>query len=202
MNFIHVDHHIIGGVPPLLMSWSFLQNLVRSGSYLWISGTEFGNWHVIPFRSLHILCFHFLLAFDLWPCRYPKIQQTKMLVTCQSFGDWFLFGLVWQYSSIQKNIIKVGSKPWILTCSCLITLSLPFYTDPDSKRELNFCNGYLSLLYFWTNRWTFFCSPISNLKSPTLFCKRNNVKKCSYCRINYSDLFRSNNLVVVKNIKL
>ena len=26
------------------------------------------------------------------PC--PKIQQTKMLVTCQRFGDWFLFGLV------------------------------------------------------------------------------------------------------------
>ena len=40
----------------------------------------------------------------------PKIQQTKMLVTCQRFGDLFLFGLVWQYSSIQKNIMKVGSK--------------------------------------------------------------------------------------------
>ena len=25
-----------------------------------------------------------------------KIQQTKMLVTCQRFGDVFLFGLVWQ----------------------------------------------------------------------------------------------------------
>ena len=71
-----------------------------------------------------------------------------MLVTCQRFGDLFLFGLVWQYSSIQKNIIKVGSKSWILTCSCYITLSLPFYTYPASKRELNFCNGYLSLLYF------------------------------------------------------
>ena len=46
-----------------------------------------------------------------------KIQQTKMLVTCQRFGDLLLFGLVWQYSSIQKNIIKVGSKSWILTCS-------------------------------------------------------------------------------------
>ena len=80
---------------------------------------------------------------------YPKIQQTKMLVTCQRFSDWFLFGLVWQYSSIQKNIIKVGAKSWMLTCSCHITLSLPFYTDPDSKRELNFCNCYLSLLYFW-----------------------------------------------------
>ena len=78
-----------------------------------------------------------------------KIQQTKMLVRCQRVGDWFLFGLVWQYSSIQKNIIKVGAKSWMLTCSCHITLSLPFYTDPDSKRELSFCNGYLSLLYFW-----------------------------------------------------
>ena len=28
-----------------------------------------------------------------------KIQQTKMLVTCQRFDDLFLFGLVWQYSS-------------------------------------------------------------------------------------------------------
>ena len=39
-----------------------------------------------------------------------KIQQTKMLVTCQRFVDLFLFGLIWQYSSNQKNIIKVGSK--------------------------------------------------------------------------------------------
>ena len=29
---------------------------------------------------------------------YPKIQQTKMLVTYQRFGDLFLFGLVLQYS--------------------------------------------------------------------------------------------------------
>merc|ERR1712051_897614 len=89
-------------------------------------------------------------GYTKWPT--PKIQQTKMLVTCQRFGDWFLFGLVWQYSSIQKNIIKVGTKSWLLTCSCHITLSLPFYTDPDQKRELNFCNGYLSLLYFCTYR--------------------------------------------------
>ena len=44
----------------------------------------------------------------------PKIQQTKMLVTCQRFGDWFLFGLVWPYSSNQKNIMKVGSKSLLL----------------------------------------------------------------------------------------
>ena len=47
----------------------------------------------------------------------PKIQQTKMLVTCQRFGDWFLFGMVWPYSSNQKNIMKVGSKSLLLTCS-------------------------------------------------------------------------------------
>ena len=35
-----------------------------------------------------------------------KIQQTKMLVTCQSFGDLFLFGLVWQYSSVQTKYNK------------------------------------------------------------------------------------------------
>ena len=91
----------------------------------------------------------FFLLFSFFILSHSKIQQTKILVTCQRFGDLFLFGLVWQYSSIQKNIIKVGSKSWILTCSCYITLSLPFYTYPASKRELNFCNGYLSLLYFW-----------------------------------------------------
>ena len=47
----------------------------------------------------------------------PKIQQTKMLVTSQRFGDCFLFGLVWPYSSNQKNIMKVGSKSLLLTCS-------------------------------------------------------------------------------------
>ena len=138
-----------------------------------------------------------------------------MLVTCQRFGDLFLFGLIWQYSSNHKtynviveltmqfiyhgpqtffnippdpqisishnttqkysrlrcllrvkglvicfylgwsgsilqfrqNIIKVGSKSWLLTCSSNITLSLPSYTGSALKRELNFCNGYLSLLY-------------------------------------------------------
>ena len=49
--------------------------------------------------------------------RKPKIQQTKMLVTCQRFGDWFLFGLFLPYSSNQKNIMKVGSKSLLLTCS-------------------------------------------------------------------------------------
>ena len=32
-----------------------------------------------------------------------KIYQTKMLFTCQKFGDLFLFGLVWQYSTNQNQ---------------------------------------------------------------------------------------------------
>ena len=36
----------------------------------------------------------------------PKIQQTKMLVMCQRFGDLFLFGLLWQYSSVQTKYNK------------------------------------------------------------------------------------------------
>jgi hypothetical protein len=36
----------------------------------------------------------------------PKIQQTKMLVTCQRFGVLVVFGLVWQYSSIQTSYNK------------------------------------------------------------------------------------------------
>ena len=35
-----------------------------------------------------------------------KIQQTKMLITCQRFGDWFLFELIWQYSSKHKTYNK------------------------------------------------------------------------------------------------
>ena len=35
-----------------------------------------------------------------------KIQQTKMLVTCQRFGDLFLIGLIWQYSSNHKTCNK------------------------------------------------------------------------------------------------
>ena len=35
-----------------------------------------------------------------------KIQQTKMLVRCQMFGDLFLFGLIWQYSSNHKTYNK------------------------------------------------------------------------------------------------
>ena len=77
-----------------------------------------------------------------------KIQQSKMLVRCQLFGDLFLFGLVWQYSINQNQCNKGRFKPWLLTCSSNIPLSLPSFTVSALKKELNFCNGYLILLYY------------------------------------------------------
>ena len=32
-----------------------------------------------------------------------KLQQTKMIVMCQRFGDLFLLGLIWYYSSNHKT---------------------------------------------------------------------------------------------------
>ena len=81
--------------------------------------------------------------------KYSRLRclllRVKGLVIC--------FYLGWSGSILQftQNIIKVGSKSLLLTCSSNITLSLPLYTGSASNRELNFCNGYLSLLYFWTN---------------------------------------------------
>ena len=37
---------------------------------------------------------------------FSKIQQTKIFVTCQRFGDLFLFGPVWQYSTSQNQYNK------------------------------------------------------------------------------------------------
>ena len=60
-------------------------------------------------------------------CLIAKIQQTKILVACQRFGDLFLFVLV-SILQIRTNIIKVGAQSWPLTCSCNTTLSLLSYT--------------------------------------------------------------------------
>ena len=70
-----------------------------------------------------------------------------MLVTCQRFGDLFLFGLVWQYFSVQTKCNK-GRFKVMAPCSSNIPLSQPSYTSGSAlKKELNFYNGYLSLLY-------------------------------------------------------
>ena len=37
---------------------------------------------------------------------HSEIQRTMTLVMCQRFGDLFLFGLIWQYSTNQKQYNK------------------------------------------------------------------------------------------------
>ena len=81
---------------------------------------------------------------------HTKIQQTKVkgLVIC--------FYLGWSGSILQfrQNIIKVGSKSWLLTCRSNINLSLPSYNGFALKRELIFATailvccifGYISLI--------------------------------------------------------
>ena len=77
-----------------------------------------------------------------------KIKQTEMIVRCQRFGNLFLFGLVWQYSLVQTTCNKGRFKVVATYLQQRYELSLPSNTDSALKRELNFCNGYLSLLYF------------------------------------------------------
>ena len=71
----------------------------------------------------------------------PKYSRLRCLLRVK--GLLICFYLGWSGS-----ILQVGSKSWLLTCRSNITLSLPSYTGSALKRELNLCNGYLSLLYF------------------------------------------------------
>ena len=70
--------------------------------------------------------------------RLRCLLRVKGLVIC--------FYLGWSGSIIQirTNMIKVGSKLWLLTCSSDINLSLPSYNVTALQRELNVCNSYLT----------------------------------------------------------
>ena len=72
-----------------------------------------------------------------------------MLVTCQRFGDLFLFGLVWQYSTNKNQYNKGRFKVMATQLQQYFNFELPSYTASALQRQLNFCNGNLSLLYFW-----------------------------------------------------
>ena len=110
------------------------------------------------------------------------MQQTKMVVTCQRFGDLFLFGLVWQYSSVQtkydknKGMLKVMAilKSRLLVCISnikfmsskkatkideIFTVDLTATTycqrRHDGEDFVNFC-GLLriyELYYIASNQW-------------------------------------------------
>ena len=78
-----------------------------------------------------------------------KYSRLRCLLCVKGLVICFYLGWAGSILQIRTNIIKVGSNWWPLTCSSKITLSLPSYTGSALKRELNFCNGHLSLLYFW-----------------------------------------------------
>ena len=85
-------------------------------------------------------------------CLPQKYSRLRCLLLFNGLMNCFLFGLGWQYSTNQNQYSKGSwSKPWLLTCSSNITLSLPSYIGSDWQSELNFHNGYLSLLYFWSS---------------------------------------------------
>ena len=115
-----------------------LSNILRPNSVtsLWSTSQELGPFALEPY------C---IRLYTVWTKNTADLLRVKGLVIC--------FYLGWSSSILQfrQNIIKVGTKSWLLTCCSNITLSLPSYTGSALKRELNFCNGYLSLLYFCLN---------------------------------------------------
>ena len=54
-------------------------------------------------QAFSIVIMHVQCTYSSIISVHSKILQTKMLVMCQRFGDQFLFGLVWQYSSNHKT---------------------------------------------------------------------------------------------------
>ena len=46
-------------------------------------------------------------------------EQTKMLVTCQRFGDFFYLGWSGSILQFRQNIIKVGSKSGYLLAAVI-----------------------------------------------------------------------------------
>ena len=93
--------------------------------------------------SLHLQTSHHIPFRDQQ--RYLQKCSRLICLLHVRFGELFLFGQVWQYSSVQT---KYDKGRYVLTCSSNITLSLLSYAGSALKRELNFCNGYISLLYF------------------------------------------------------
>ena len=106
---------------------------------------QFWSYLGLSFSILMVLKLKIWYRYIWWKLHsiYQKYSRLKTRVW------WFIF--IWSGSILQfrQDMTKVGSKSWLFDCSSNITLSLPSYTGPAVKRELNFCNSYLSPLYFW-----------------------------------------------------
>ena len=100
-----------------------------------------------PKSWLRVKCWKYFF-FKFQDSRNQKYSSLRCLLHVKlRFG----FYLGWSGSILwfRQNIIEVGSKSWLHTSSSNITLSLPSYAGSALLRELTFCNGNLSLLYFW-----------------------------------------------------
>ena len=97
---------------------------------------------------LNLLTYYNLSSTFLLSRYVQKYSRLRCLLHVKALVICFYLGWFDSILQFRQNIIKVGSKLWLLTCISNITLSLPSYTGSALKRELNFCNGYLSLLYF------------------------------------------------------
>ena len=81
--------------------------------------------------------------------RHAKFLCSRLtcLLCVKGLAICFYLGWPGCILHFRQNIIKVGSKSWLLTRSSNITLSLPSYTGSALKRDLNFC-----LLYFYSHQ--------------------------------------------------
>ena len=80
-----------------------------------------------------------------------KYSRLRCLLRVKDLAICFYLGWSGSILQFRQNMIKVGAKGWLLPCSSIITLKLPSYTKHwlcFEERERNFCNVYLSLLYF------------------------------------------------------
>ena len=120
----------------------------------------------IIYHSLNLIYLPWILEYVLsnssmrilFKIHIKKQKYSRLRCLLRVKGLVICFYLGWSGSILQfrQSIKKVGSKSWLLTCSSNITLSLTSYTGSALKRELNFCNDYLSLLYFWQQSTLFF----------------------------------------------
>ena len=82
----------------------------------------------------------------LHDCPVQKYSRLRCLLCVKGLVICFYLGWSGSILQFRQNIIKVGSKSWLLTRRSNITLILLSYTGSVLKRELNLCHGYLRLL--------------------------------------------------------
>ena len=82
---------------------------------------------VVIYQCKKVMLFFEDFFSELW----QKIQQTKILVTCQRFDDLFLFRLVWQYFSVQRKhnkgrfkVMATYLQPTFIHCTLLVLIDV------------------------------------------------------------------------------